>query len=152
MKKAVIILTLCIMASITSFAQISKNPVLIEEWTITVSEPHLRSYYEIFEFYDNGQFIFKRKDYSNIPDVSTTGTYYYQPKTDKFFLTFSDTTHYSNFCIQAVKGTSMQPDAVGVMYYYDWGIDTSGNYYTNNDQEARTQLFKTLVRKKTYQK
>ena len=150
MKKVLIILSICIM-QVTAQAintPLKKNAKLIEEWTISVYEIHLRGYYEIYSFYDNGQFVFKRKDYSNMPDFSITGTYYYHPETDIFFLTYPEYRRYN--CIQAVKkGDGEQSDEMTVMYYENWGIDDSGNYYVDA-QSAKKLLYpdKILVRRK----
>ena len=112
--------------------RLSKNAVLIEEWTIEVSEVHLRRYSEIYSFYDNGQFVFKKKNFSNLPDVSKTGTYCYQPETDMFFLKFSNTENISNYCIQSVKKEYGQPYEMTVKYY-KWKIDDLGRYYTEDE-------------------
>ena len=145
MKKGLIILSICIMVTnITSFWQtvLSKNAVLIEKWTITVGEIHLGIYSEMYYFYDNGQFVFKRTNYS---DISKIGMYHYQSETDMFFLSFSD-IEYGNYSIQSVKEEHGQPDEMTVKYY-EWKIDDFGNYNTENQIKSfcRTE---TLVRKK----
>ena len=108
---------------------LTQNAALVEEWTIRVSEPHSHGYFFIYSFYDNGQFISERKEFSNVPDFSTTGTYHYQPETDRFFLKFPDSKDY---CIQIVNTTHGQTTEIQVpKYYYSWGIDDSGNYYVD---------------------
>ena len=118
------------------------DAVLIEKWIIQVAMPHYHQYHNIYYFYDNGQFIFKQiqPPFVNIKDASTSGTYHYQPETDKFFLTYSDTTQK---CIQAVEGYISD-----VKYYLRWEIDASGNYYTDDDTEVTGIYKETLFRRK----